>query len=249
MKNIAIFGGSGGLGAFFVKRLVNRAQLRIGYWRGRERAETLAAGQRALGFDVQAIQVDVRDPDSVSDFLAAAAAGQGLEAVIGASGPVMPLRPLADVSYEDFDRVYATDVRGAFNVIKQGSTLLADSGGGSIVWVLTTASLRTLENDGMSAGPKTAVAAMIKQIAREMGPHNVRCNGVALAAIDTGMVYAPEFASDEVAQGVINTMIRNTPLGRMGHPDEVSAVIDFLVSPGAGYINGQIIGVDGGFSA
>ena len=55
--------------------------------------------------------------------------------------------------------------------------------------------------------------------------------------------------NDPYAQGVINTMVKSTPLGRMGRPEEVSAVVDFLVSPGAGYINCQIIGLDGGFSA
>jgi 3-oxoacyl-[acyl-carrier protein] reductase len=61
--------------------------------------------------------------------------------------------------------------------------------------------------------------------------------------------YTPEFAGDPWAEGVIKAMVGNTPLGRMGTVAEVSAVVDFLVSPGAGYINGQIIGIDGGFSA
>jgi 3-oxoacyl-[acyl-carrier protein] reductase len=126
---------------------------------------------------------------------------------------------------------------------------LKDTGGGSIVMFLTTAVLRTLENDGMSGCPKTAVGAMVRQVAREMGPHNVRCNGIAPAVIDAGIVHAPEFADNAMAQGVIRSMVANTPLGRMGRPEEVSAVVDFLVSPGASYINGQIIGVDGGFSA
>jgi len=109
--------------------------------------------------------------------------------------------------------------------------------------------LRTLEHDGMSCGPKTAVAALIKQTAREMGPYNVRCNGLALAVIDAGIIYADDLVNDAYARGVINAMVSNTPLGRMGRPEEVSAVVDFLVSPGAGTINGQIIGVDGGFRA
>ena len=61
--------------------------------------------------------------------------------------------------------------------------------------------------------------------------------------------YTPEFAGDPWAEGVIKAMVDNTPLGRMGTVEEVSAVVGFLVSPGASHINGQIIGVDGGFSA
>lgn len=250
MKSIAILGATGGLGVSISKALAKRAPVCIGYWRGKDRAEELSTELKSNGYVAHALQVDVRDSASVQKFIGEAIRlTGGLEAIVSASGPVMPLRPMVEVNDEDFDRVYSTDVRGAFNVIKHGSLALKESGGGSIVWILTTASLRTLENDGMSAGPKTAVAALIKQVAREMGPFNVRCNGVALAAIDTGMVYAPEFAGDPVAQAVIASMIQNTPLGRMGLPAEVSSTIDFLVSPGAGYINGQIIGVDGGFSA
>ena len=77
----------------------------------------------------------------------------------------------------------------------------------------------------------------------------MRCNGIAPAVIDAGIVHSPDFAGNVLAQGVISAMVNNTPLGRMGRPEEVSAVVDFLVSPGASYINGQIIAVDGGFSA
>ena len=129
--------------------------------------------------------MDIRHADSVHAFFEfAAQQGAGLEAIVSATGPAIPLRPLTSISDADFDRVYETDVRGAFNVIKHGSLALKAAGGGSIVMILTTAVLRTLENDGMSGGPKTAVAALIKQAAREMGPFNVRCNGAALAVID-----------------------------------------------------------------
>jgi phosphonate metabolism protein PhnM len=101
--------------------------------------------------------------------------------------------------------------------------------------------------DGRSLNAKNRPALV--QFAREMGPYNVRCNGIAPAVIDAGIIYAPEFAGNALAQGVINAMVANTPLQRMGKPEEVGAVVDFLISPGAAYINGQIIGVDGGFSA
>ena len=155
--------------------------------------------------------------------------GYGCGVIVSATGPAIALMPLADVTEEDFERVYATDVRGAFKVLKHGG--------------------RTLENDGISACPKTAVAAMVKQTAREMGRYNLRCNGIAPAVIDAGIIYAPEFAGKELAQGVISAMVANTPRGRMWRPEEISAVVDFLLSPGAAYINRQIIGVDGGFSA
>ena len=56
---------------------------------------------------------------------------------------------------------------------------------------------------------------------------------IAIAVIDAGIIYAPEFAANELAQGVISAMVANTPLGRMARPQEVSAVVDFVLSPGA----------------
>lgn len=250
VKTVAILGGSGGLGANISAVIAMRRPVCIGFWRGRERAEALVDEIRKKGGQASSAQVDIRDSASVKAFFdIAAQQGEGLEAIVSATGPAIPLKPLADVSDADFDRVYETDVRGAFNVIKHGTLALKAEGGGAIVMILTTAVLRTLENDGMSGGPKTAVSALIKQAAREMGPFNVRCNGAALAVIDAGIIYASAFVGDPLAEGVIAAMVKNTPLGRMGRPEEVSAVVDFLVSPAASYINGQIIGVDGGFSA
>jgi NAD(P)-dependent dehydrogenase (short-subunit alcohol dehydrogenase family) len=250
MKCIAILGATGGLGAHAALTLARRAPIYIGYGRQRAKAESLAREIAAAGGNARVHQVDIRDSAAVASFIAGASQWEeGLQAVVSATGPALPLRPLAEIDDADFDRVYATDVRGAFNVIKHGTRALQAAGGGSLVCFLTTAVLRTLENDGMSGCPKTAVGAMLKQAAREMGPFNVRCNGIAPAVIDAGIVHSPEFAGDALALGVISAMVSNTPLGRMGRPEEVSAVVDFLVSPGASYINGQIIGVDGGFSA
>ena len=250
MNGIAILGASGGLGAHVATVLARRAPVCLGYAKNRARAQALADDIRAQGGRAEIGEVDMRFGDSVAAFLGhAQSALGGLGAIVSATGPALPLKPLADVTDDEFHDVYSTDVRGSFNVLKHGAQRLAANGGGALVLFLTTAVLRTLENDGMSGCPKSAVAAMIKQIAREMGPRNVRCNGIAPAVIDAGIIYSEGLVNDPVAQSVIAAMVGNTPLGRMGRPEEVSSVVDFLVSPGAGYITGQIIGVDGGFSA
>jgi NAD(P)-dependent dehydrogenase (short-subunit alcohol dehydrogenase family) len=247
MPGFAILGASGGLGEAIATAVAKRGPVCLGYRNSPAKAEALAARIAAGGGNASCVPVDIRDAVSVRDFLASAARDhRDLSAIICATGPAIPLMPLMDVPEDDFARVYDTDVKGAFNVLKQGTHALQATGG-SIVMLLTTAVLRTLENDGMSGCPKTA--AMIKQTAREAGRYNIRCNGVAPAVIDAGIIYAPEFEGNVLAQGVINAMVAGTPLGRMGKPEEVSAVVDFLISPGASYINGQIIGVDGGFSA
>jgi 3-oxoacyl-[acyl-carrier protein] reductase len=167
---------------------------------------------------------------------------------VSVTGPAIPLCPLLEVQSKDFRRILETDVIGTFNVLQHAVPLLKANGGGTMTSFVTTAVLRTLENDGMSSVPKTAVAGLIRLAAREAGPWNVRCNAIAPGVIDAGIVHS-SFVVSEVAQGVIAECLKKTPLPRLGRPQEVAALVEFLCSEFAGYINGQIIGIDGGYSA
>jgi NAD(P)-dependent dehydrogenase (short-subunit alcohol dehydrogenase family) len=249
MKGIAILGATGGLGEAIATRLAKRVPISIGYARNRDKAAGLAAAIEKAGGAARIAAVDLRDAGSVAAFIdGAALAWGGLDAVVSATGPAIPLKPLSEVSEDDFHRIYGTDVFGSFNVLRHGAAALKKTGGGSIVLLLTTAVLRTLENDGMSGGPKTAVAALMKQVAREMGPDNIRCNGIAPGVIDAGIVHS-SFEVDHVAKAVITDCLNKTPLGRMGQPEDIAAAVDFLTSADATYISGQVLAVDGGYSA
>jgi 3-oxoacyl-[acyl-carrier protein] reductase len=245
-KAFAIIGATGGLGSAVTRRLGVGAAVTIGYHSQREKADALCAELVAAGCRAVVDQVDIRSSASVQAFLTRTRAQWGrLDAVISVTGPAIPLCALSEVTEADFRRILETDVIGAFNVLQQGAAALKTSGGGSIVLFVTTAVLRTLENDGMSGIPKTAVAGLLRQTAREVGQFNVRCNGVAPGVINAGIV----LDSFQVAKEVISSCLRQTPMGRMGTAAEVAALVEFLVSDGAAYVNGQIIAVDGGYSA
>jgi 3-oxoacyl-[acyl-carrier protein] reductase len=249
MKGIAILGATGGLGEAVVRRVSKRAPLTIGYARNKDKAESLAAEVVKAGGKARIAQVDMREGNSVKAFFdQAASQWSGLDAIVQVTGPAIPLCSLEKVSEDDFRRIFDTDVFGSFNVLKHGAAKLAAGGGGAMVLFLTTAVLRTLENDGMSGCPKSAVSALMRQTAREMGPANVRCNGIAPGVIDAGIVHS-SFVTDEVAKSVIADCLKKTPMGRMGKPEEIASLVDYLVSPDAGYISGQVIAMDGGYSA
>lgn len=247
-NTIAIAGGSGGLGAAMCRHLGAQGfHITVGYHSRKAAADTVVADIVAAGGSAEACAVDLCNPHQVSQFLAQAE-GNRLAGVVNATGPAIPLRPLSDISSETFSAIMRTDVEGAFNLLTQAGKLFAAAGGGSVVQLLTTAVLRTLENDAMSGIPKTAISGIVRQLARELGPQNVRFNGIAPGVIDAGIVHS-SFTADPVAAAVIEDCLAKTPMPRLGRPEEVSALVAFLLSDAAGYINGQIIGIDGGYSA
>lgn len=248
-EGAVIIGASGGLGEAVARRLGAHRPVVLGYFQNRAKAETLAATLQAGGQAAWALQVDITCPESTRAFFQSALSHcHTLAHVISVTGPAIPLCPLLEVPPADFRRILDTDVMGTFNILQQALPLLKSQGGGSITAFVTTAVLRTLENDGMSSVPKTAVTGLIKLAARESGAWNVRCNAVAPGVIDAGIVHS-SFVVSDVAKQVIADCLHKTPLPRMGRPEEVAGLVEFLCSPAAGYISGQVIGIDGGYSA
>ena len=247
-KAIAILGATGGLGAAVARRIAKRAPVIVGFHRNEKKAATLVSEIAAAGGSAVALHVDMTDEASVEAFLySAAAQSNGLGAVVTATGPALPLGDISSISEADFRHTYETDVFGLFRVLKHGAAVLKAGGGGSMVITATTAGLRVLEGDGMSAGPKGAVVLLMKQMAREMGSSNVRFNAVAPGIIDAGAVHDVTEIS-QIGRDVVGRCLDRTPLGRMGRPEEFAALVDFLASEDASYITGQLIAVDGGYS-
>ncbi len=249
METIAIFGSSGGLGSVIAQTLSSHYRLILGYHTNLDTVETLAEKIISAGGGVESIAVDVRDSKSVAELLdRAEGTSSRLRGVVNAVGPAIPLKPLIDVAPTEFERIVRSDVLGSFNVLTESARRLARGEGGVIVQLLTTAVLRTLENDGMSGIPKTAVMGIVRQLAREVAKDGVRVNAIAPGVIDAGIVHS-SFTTDAVAQGVIELCLNRTPTPRLGKPSEVSSLVHYLLGDEAAYINGQIIGVDGGYSA
>jgi 3-oxoacyl-[acyl-carrier protein] reductase len=253
-KTIAVVGGSGGLGAEICRQLAAQGHLIvIGYHSRQALAEEVAATIHAAGGKAFTRAVNLCDERQVLDFLdytqtCAKDADSSLGGVVNAAGPAIPLRPLIEISSAEFRRIMTTDVEGSFNLLTSAARIMAASGGGPIVQLLTTAVLRTLENDAMSGVPKMAIEGIVRQLARELGPKNVRVNGIAPGVMNVGIVHG-SFAADPVAERVIQSCLDRTPMPRMGKPEEISALVAFLLGDAAAYINGQVIGVDGGYSA
>lgn len=250
IKAVAILGGSGGLGREVSIRVAKDAAVTIGYYKGLDRANAVVATVTSSGGLAKAEQVDISDPVSVKRFLDQAKLTWGrLDSIIMVTGPPITLGPLVDVPDNLFKSIIDTDVIGAFNVVKYGVPILQAQGipDASLLVFLAAAVHRTTDWDGLSYIPKKCLEGIIRLTAREVGPSGIRINGIAPGVIDAGIVLT-SFQADSWGERVINTVLAQTPLARMGEATEVANVAAFLISSQASYVTGQIISVDGGYS-
>jgi len=170
-KAVAIVGASGGLGQAIAERIAQDAAVTLGYRSNKTATEEVAKSITDAGGKAYIAQVDVSNGDSVKKFLKEAEAHWGrLDSIVLASGPKISICPIVDVSDETFRIVVETEVIGGFNIIKRGIPMLRKQSGKdrSILFILSTALLRTLAYDGCSAVPKMACLGLIRQTARQV---------------------------------------------------------------------------------
>lgn len=248
-KRIAVIGGSGGIGASISELIGKDANVTIGYRSNKEKAEATAELIREAGGSAQICEIDICDGESVSRFFTKVKEQWGgIDGIISATGPAFEMRQMTEVDDDKFRKVIETDIIGSFNILKRGIPYLQESGGGSVVLLLTLAILKTLELDTMSTVPKMGVEGLIRTAAREYGSDNIRVNGVAPGSIKSNSIHFP-FDTGEKVSPIAKVVLSQTPLGRKGLPHEVAELVNFLVSDKASYVSGQIIAADGGFSA
>jgi 3-oxoacyl-[acyl-carrier protein] reductase len=186
-----------------------------------------------------ALRLDVGDPQSVKD---AAAKVPALSVLVNSAG-IYPWSPLLGISVEEFDRVFAVNVRGNLLCMQAFHPQLAADGRGAIVNITSMSALIPAVGVGSYAASKAAAAMLIQQAAIEFAPDGIRVNGVAPGSVQT------EGTNRAIAEGEEPQKAPFIPLGRLAGPADMAGVVSFLASEDAGYVTGQNIVVDGGFLA
>jgi len=242
-----VFGGSGGLGRGIAGLLAQRGCDVIVTYRERQgQAEAAADDIRRTSRRAVTAQCDVRDANSVARVIAVGMQEFGrVHTVIAAQGGTFERGPFAAASPDGLRAKLETDVFGFLNIAQAAMTSLRMAGGGSLTAIVSPAVMRTLPGYGLGATPKAAVATMVKYFAADEGPYGVRVNAVAPGVINAGMALK---LSDGPGKAALDAAVQTTALRRMGEAAEVAELVVFLASAKAGYVTGQVIMVDGGFS-
>jgi NAD(P)-dependent dehydrogenase (short-subunit alcohol dehydrogenase family) len=211
--------------------------------RGVRVARNHLPGHTVPGYSAPA---DVADAGAVQDMVERVQADLGPVGVLVCNAAHMVMGGIDEVGPEEFWKVIDTNLTGSFNCIRACAPGMADAGFGRIVTVASGWGVTGWPRASAYSASKAGLISMTRAVARELGPHGITANAVAPGVVDT-----PQLDVDAADAGVGPAEIRTrygagVPLGRVGRPEEVAAVVAHLCSKEAGTITGQVVPVAGG---
>ena len=196
---------------------------------------------REFGTDAIGVEFDVSDVEAVKAAVARVGAELGaVDVLVNNAGIVNNIGPVAQMSWDAWNREMAVNLGGAFACIQATVPGMAERGWGRVVNISSVAAIQPSTLQPAYGASKAGLIALTKTIAKEYGPHGVTANAVLPGLIATPLALSmPAAMREEFASQV--------PSRRLGEPAEIAAVVTFLASPAAAYVNGVEIPVDGGW--
>ena len=228
-------GGSRGIGAAITRELARGgARVAVNFRGNREAADAVAGEVGGI-----AVQADVSDPADAKRLVEEVESALGdLDILVNNAGITRDTL-LARMSDDDWEQVLATNLGGPFHTCRAVVRKMMRRRAGAIVNLTSVVGLRGNPGQANYAASKAGVIGFTKALARELGNRGVRVNAVAPGYITTGLT---DVLSEEMRQLILS----NTPLGRLGSPEDVAGAVRFLCSDEAAFVTGEVLLVDGG---
>lgn len=237
-KTAVVTGGSRGIGEAIAYKLASMgANLAVIYAGNASAAETVCEKCRQeYSVEAKAYRCNVADFSAAKETAAKIKADFGTAQILVNNAGITRDGLLALMKEEDFDAVLATNLKGAFNMIRHMTGLFIRAREGVIVNITSVAGMMGNAGQCNYSASKAGLIGLTKSVAKELAPKGIRCNAVAPGFIETDMT------GNQAANPLLNLI----PLGKMGKPDDVADAVAYLVT--ANYVTGEVLRVDGGIA-
>jgi len=239
-KTALVTGASRGIGRASALALARQgAQVLVHYGRAANEAEAVVAEIRKAGGRAEALSADLAKPDAPHKLAkdVRAIVGERLDILVANAG-ISKAAKIEDTTLEDFDNLFAVNVRAPFFLVQQLLPILGQ--GSSVTFVSSVVAHAVVGQLYAYAATKGAVDTLVKYFAASLGERGIRVNAVAPGVVDTDM---SSFTKTEAGR---NAALSLQALKRIAGPDDIAGVIAFLASDDARWITGDIVRVDGG---
>lgn len=239
-KVAVVTGGSRGIGEAICRSLAKEGYtVIIDYCVSSEKAQSLENELKEMGFEAESICCDVRNESDVLRLFEYVISKYGKIDVLVNNAGIAHYGLITDVKSELWDDVFNTNVKGVFFMCREALKSMISNKAGRIVNISSMWGICGASCEAVYSASKAAVIGLTKALAKEVGPSGITVNCVAPGAIQTDMM-------KDLSEEVIEMLKEETPLCRLGKPEDIGELVAFLASDKASFITGEVISSNGG---
>jgi 2-hydroxycyclohexanecarboxyl-CoA dehydrogenase len=243
LRVAVVTGAASGIGLGIARRLASDGLAVALLDNSGDLVRQAAADLSGQGKTVTAHEVDVSDRSALELVYGSIRAALGPVTVVVTSAGIESFDAIVDITAEKWDRILAVNLTGTFTCLQLAVPDMIAAGWGRIVTIASSSAQSGAPNMAHYVASKGGVMGLTKAFARELPGHGITANTIPPTLVDTPMARKSEAAGDVPS---VEVMARMVPLGRAGTPEDIAGACSYLCSDEAGYVTGQVIGVNGG---